>query len=207
PAGADFVSRALSRAADEHAELVVLMIDTPGGLDRSMRQIVKDILASPVPVAAFVAPGGARAASPGTYILYASHLAAMPPATNRGGATPVNIGAPESTPPKAPAGKEEPAKPAGEESAMARKQVHDAAAYIRSLAQLRGHNAEWGERAVREAVSLSAEEALAQKVIDLTARDVPELLTKLDGRKVTTVSGERVEATAGAVAVRVEPDW
>jgi membrane-bound serine protease (ClpP class) len=211
PAGADFVSRALTRAADEHAQLVVLTIDTPGGLDLSMRQIIKDILASPVPVAAFVAPSGARAASAGTYILYASHVAAMAPGTSLGAATPVSIGAPETAPtPKAPAGKDEASKPAGgagAESTMSRKQVHDAAAYIRSLAQLRGRNAEWGERAVREAVSLSAEEALKEKVVDITASDVRDLLARINGREVATASGKHTLATVDAAIVTVEPDW
>lgn len=213
PASADFVGRSLSRAADEGAQLVVLEIDTPGGLDLSMRQIIKDILASPVPVAAFVAPSGARAASAGTYILYASHVAAMAPGTNLGAATPINIGMPSSAP-TAPAPKPGDAgkadKQAGaddDRSALSRKQVHDAAAYIRSLAQLRGRNAEWAERAVREAVSLSADEALAQHVVDLTARDVPELLARLDGRKVPTASGERVLATSGATGTTLAPDW
>ena len=213
PASADFVGRSLSRAADEGAQLVVLEIDTPGGLDLSMRQIIKDILASPVPVAAFVAPSGARAASAGTYILYASHFAAMAPGTNLGAATPINIGLPSpATPEPKPddsdkSGKGAPRKSGDDKSTLERKQIHDAAAYIRSLAQMRGRNADWGERAVREAVSLSADEALAQHVIDLTARDVPELLTKLDGRKVATASGERVLATAGAAPTRLGPDW
>jgi membrane-bound serine protease (ClpP class) len=219
PSSADFVERGLARAGNEHAQLVVLQIDTPGGLDRSMRDIIKAILASPVPVAAFVAPSGARAASAGTYILYASHIAAMAPGTNLGAATPVQLGVPGMSPP------ETPGKP-GDESAkakadkgkssdeaappsdpMQRKQVHDAAAYIRGLAQMRHRNVEWGERAVREAVSLSADEALAQNVIDLVARDVPELVAKLDGRKLVTADGEHVLQTAGAVTTTIEPDW
>ncbi len=214
PASEDFVERGLARADKEGAELVVLEIDTPGGLDTSMREIIKFILASRVPVAAFVAPSGARAASAGTYILYASHVAAMAPGTNLGAATPVAIGiggpgpqAPEKEKDGGKADKSDKSAPANEGGAMERKQVHDAAAYIRGLAQLRGRNAEWGERAVREAVSLSADEALAHNVIDLTARDVPALLKKLDGRKVTTAGGERVLATAGATAVTMEPDW
>jgi membrane-bound serine protease (ClpP class) len=218
PASADFVARALARAAEEHAQLVVLEIDTPGGLDRSMRQIVKDILASPVPVAAFVAPSGARAASAGTYILYASHIAAMAPGTNLGAATPVSIGAPEPVPPspqkpgdtRTKESKEQPttaADQAAEQTAMTKKQVHDAAAYIRSLAQMHGRNVAWGERAVREAVSLSADEALNEKVIDVTARDVPDLLAKLNGRKVTTAAGERTLATADTALISIEPDW
>jgi membrane-bound serine protease (ClpP class) len=221
PATADFAGRALARAEKEGAQLVVLRIDTPGGLDLSMRQIIKDMLASPVPVAAFVAPSGARAASAGTYILYASHIAAMAPGTNLGAATPVNIAAPSPltpSPARKPddardnqkSGKGEKAASEGADASqdtMTKKQLSDAAAYIRAFAQMRGRNAEWAERAVREGVSLSAEEALAQKVIDLTARDVPELLSKLDGRKVTTADGERTLATAGATLVTEEPDW
>jgi membrane-bound serine protease (ClpP class) len=209
PSTADFVVRGLARAEKENAQLVVLQIDTPGGLDTAMREIIKAILASPVPVAVFVGPSGARAASAGTYILYAAHIAAMAPGTNLGAATPIQIGMPSPASPSPPSGDKDKGKSSDDshQDTLTKKQTHDAAAYIRGLAQLRGHNAEWGERAVREAVSLSADEALAQKVIDLTARDVPELLTKLDGRKVTTAAGERVLATAGVVAVRVDPDW
>jgi membrane-bound serine protease (ClpP class) len=212
PASADFVTRGLARGDHDDAQLVVLQIDTPGGLDTSMREIIKAILASRVPVAVFVGPSGARAASAGTYILYASHIAAMAPGTNLGAATPIQIGMPSSPSPSQPPASDKDKAKSGEEShgsqdTLTKKQTHDAAAYIRGLAQLRGRNAEWGERAVREAVSLSADEALAQKVIDLTARDVPELLSKLDGRKVMTAAGERVLATAGAQVVTVEPDW
>src|SRR2546422_3759061 len=147
PASADFVRRALQRAAKDKAQLVVLRIDTPGGLDTSMREIIKDILASPVQVASFVAPGGARAASAGTFILYASHIAAMAPGTNLGAASPVALGG---------GGSEKDEK----KDTLMRKQINDAAAYIRGLARMRGRNAEWAERAVRDAVSLSAEEAL-----------------------------------------------
>ena len=216
PASADYVTRGLARADREGAQLVVLQIDTPGGLDTSMREIIKAILASRIPVAVFVGPSGARAASAGTYILYASHIAAMAPGTNLGAATPIQIGMPSPTSPSPPPaidkerekGKAKPGEEANApQDTLTKKQTHDAAAYIRGLAQLRGRNAEWGERAVREAVSLSADEALAQKVIDLNARDVPELLKKLDGRKVNTAAGERVLATAGATAIIMEPDW
>ena len=215
PASSDFIERGLARAAADGAQLAVLQIDTPGGLDTSMREIIKAILASPVPVATFVAPSGARAASAGTYILYASHIAAMAPGTNLGAATPINVGMPGSSPPAPPKTGKEPATdkqespPPGDDAAtLARKQVHDAAAYMRGLAQLRGRNAEWGERAVREAVSLSADEALAQHVIDVEARDVPDLLAKLDGRKVTTATATDVAlATRGADVVTFAPDW
>ena len=192
PAIADYIHRGIDQAAKQGAQLVVLQMDTPGGLDTSMRAIIKDILASSVPVAAFVAPGGARAASAGTYILYASHIAAMAPATNLGAATPVAIGAPgggapdedgkADGKPDGKAGKTGKGEGGGASSTMTRKQVNDASAYIRSLAQMRGRNAEWGERAVREAVSLSASEALKMKVIDLVAEVVPDLLKRLDGR-------------------------
>ena len=211
PATADFVHRAFERAARDKAQLVVLRMDTPGGLDTSMREIIKDILASPVPVAAYVAPSGARAASAGPFILYASHFAAMAPATNLGAASPVAIGAPGggSEPDRADKKK----KGADKESApvpgdtMMRKATHDAAAYIRSLAQLRGRNAEWGERAVREAVSLSAADALELKVIDFVAEDVRALLKNLDGRTVNAAGAKLTLHTAEASAAAVELDW
>jgi len=217
PATADYVVRGIRQAADQQAGLVILQLDTPGGLDHSMRAVVKEIIASQVPVVAFVAPGGARAASAGTYILYASHIAAMAPGTNLGAATPVQIGigGPEREPGKAaekPGGDAKKSARAAPDAAaskdtLTRKQVHDAAAYMRGLAQLRGRNAEWGERAVREAVSLSAAEAHKLKVIDLVARDVGDLLSRLHGRKVTVQGVVRTLDTAGAEVRYVEPDW
>src|SRR5688572_8715483 len=202
--------RGLQRAQSRAARLVVIKMDTPGGLDESMRHIIRDILASPVPVATFVAPEGARAASAGTFILYASHIAAMAPATNLGAASPVQIGGSGGEPATAP-GKKRGGKPAGTEgksqekeddaatgATMMRKVTHDAAAYIRSLAQLRGRNAEWGEQAVREAVSLSAADALKLNVIDIVAQNASDLLKKIDGRKVTVQGVERKLETAGA---------
>jgi membrane-bound serine protease (ClpP class) len=207
PATADFVSRSLETAAKEGAPLVVLRLDTPGGLDTSMRDIIRDILASPVPVAAWVGPSGARAASAGTFILYAAHIAAMAPATNLGAASPVAIGAPSGGEKPDPSGKDakKGAAPAGD--TMMRKATNDAAAYIRSLAELRGRNADWAERAVREAVSLSASEARKIKVIDVVAEDVPALLKAIDGRTVKAGGEQRKLATAGAEAVQIEPDW
>ena len=217
PATADYVVRGLTHAAEERAQLAVLQMDTPGGLDTSMRQIIKAILASEVPVATYVAPGGARAASAGTYILYASHVAAMAPGTNLGAATPVQIGAPpDFFPPGKPApvtggDKTKPddaqAPDGDSKQTLSRKQVSDAAAYIRSLAQLRGRNAEWAELAVREAVSLPAEDALKLKVVDYVAADLPQLLRQLDGRRVNTLDREVLLATADAPLLSYEPDW
>ncbi|MGB5081670.1 MAG: nodulation protein NfeD [Burkholderiales bacterium] len=212
PAMADYIHRGIENAHKQGAQLVVLQMDTPGGLDTSMRAIIKDILASPVPVASFVAPGGARAASAGTYILYASHVAAMAPATNLGAATPVAIGAPglgKGGDDKDEGKSGKPGKGAGGNTpdTMTRKQVNDASAYIRSLAQMRGRNADWAERAVREAVSLPAREALKMKVIDLVAEDVPQLLRRLDGRKLKVADSERVLETADVVATAAVPDW
>lgn len=212
PASADYVQRGLDRAVELNAQLVVLEMDTPGGLDLSMRAIIKHILAAPMPVASFVAPNGARAASAGTYILYASHIAAMAPATNLGAATPVAIGGqPE---PATPAGQAPQGDAAGSDAqpqsiatTMMRKQTNDAAAYIRGLAQLRGRNAAWAEQAVRDAVSLSAQEALELKVIDLIAADVPQLLQQLDGRKVAVLGVERRLATGAAEVIEYQPDW
>ncbi len=220
PATADYVVRGIRKAVESKATLVVLKMDTPGGLDTAMRHIIKEILSSPVPVASYVAPSGARAASAGTYILYASHIAAMAPGTNLGAATPVAIGMPGSTSPNPAAGDGE-AKKNGRgkdgkdgkapaevpEDAMKAKLVNDASAYIRGLAQLRGRNAEWAEQAVREAVSLSAGEAVERKVVDVLAENVPELLQKIDGRKVTVLGVERRLATAQAETVVLDPDW
>ena len=212
PATADYVHRGIEHAAREGAQLVVVRMDTPGGLDTSMRAIIRDILASNVPVATFVAPGGARAASAGTFILYASHVAAMAPGTNLGAATPVPIGGMPAAPEKPKAaekGEKDAAK--GElpdlSNALTRKVVHDAAAYIRGLAQMHGRNADFAERAVREAISQTAEEALANKVIDVIAADIPQLLKAIDGRTVKVAGAERKLATAGATVVAWEPDW
>jgi membrane-bound serine protease (ClpP class) len=223
PATADYFHRGLEHAVKVGAQLVVLQMDTPGGLDTSMRAMIKDILASSIPVGVYVAPSGARAASAGTYILYASHIAAMAPATNLGAATPVQIGGPGGGEPSKPEDKQKSednkkqdkrsAKKGAEKGApepgdtMSRKAVHDASAYIRGLAQLRGRNAEWAEKAVREAVSLPAEEAVKTKVADLIASDLTDLLKKLDGRTFEIQGQKRTLATDGAVLVRVEPDW
>jgi membrane-bound serine protease (ClpP class) len=200
PASADFAKRAIERAAKEGAQLVVLRIDTPGGLDTSMREIIKAILASPVPVAAFVSPSGARAASAGTFILYASHIAAMAPGTNLGAASPVSIGGGGGG---APQKDEKKGEGGGGMDTMTRKVTNDAVAYIRGLAQLRGRNADWAEKAVREGVSLPAEEARKMKVIDLVAPDLPALLKALDGRKIE----KQVLQTVGAQLKQVEVDW
>src|SRR5687767_3144434 len=190
-ASADFVRRARARAAKDKAQLVVLQMDTPGGLDTSMREMIKHILASPVPVATYVSPSGARAASAGTFILYASHYAAMAPGTNLGAASPVSIGGGSPSRPEKDGKKSKSDADLGD--TMTRKVTNDAVAYIRGLAQMRGRNADWGEKAVREAVSLPAEEAVKLKVIDHVATDVPDLLKKI--------------GKANAQIVQVEVDW
>jgi membrane-bound serine protease (ClpP class) len=182
PASADFARRGIQRAAKEGAELVVLRIDTPGGLDTSMREIIKAILASPVPVAAYVGPSGARAASAGTFILYAAHIAAMAPGTNLGAASPVSLGG----------GSSEKDDKKGGMDTMTRKVTNDAVAYIRGLAELRKRNADWAEKAVREGASLPAQEALKLKVIEHVAADVPALLKALGkaDRPLTTLEAD-----------------
>lgn len=215
PGTADYIVRGLKAAAEETAQLVVLKLDTPGGLDTAMRLIIKQIIASPVPVAAFVAPDGARAASAGTYILYASHIAAMAPATNLGAATPVMIGIgslPEPSDQPQKDRKHGGVSPtsgvtATPITAMERKQVNDAAAYIRSLAQMRGRNVEWAELAVRQAVSLTANEALKLKVIDVIAPDVSDLLRQLDGHKVNILAIEHTLNLTEARIITLDPDW
>src|SRR5258707_6313289 len=192
PASADFVRRARERAAADGTQLVILRIDTPGGLDTSMREIIKAILASPVPVASFVAPSGARAASAGTFIAYASHIAAMAPGTNLGAASRVAV---------VGGGADKDGKKT--EDTMTRKVTNDAVAYIRGFAQMRGRNADWAEQAVREGVSLPAEEALKKKVIDYVAADVPALLNLLEGKTIE----KRTLHVAGAVVQEVQTDW
>ncbi|MEE4190726.1 MAG: nodulation protein NfeD [Halieaceae bacterium] len=205
PATSDYLVRGLERARDAEARLVVIRMNTPGGLDGAMRDIIEAILASPVPVASYVAPQGARAASAGTYILYASHIAAMAPATNLGAATPVPLGAPSPPGGNDETGSEE-AQPE-EGGAINRKMVNDAAAYIRGLAALRGRNSEWAELAVRDAASLSAQEALAENVIDLVANNLQDLLAQSEGRTVTVNGEERVLALTGAPLFQAAPDW
>jgi len=228
PATSRYVESALSDAAANDAELAILRIDTPGGLDQSMRDIVKAILGSDIPIIGYVSPSGARAASAGTYILYATHIAAMAPATNLGAATPVSLGGGSGSP--LPGG----GKPSGDETdkadektesseapkddsdsegvpanadAKRQKVVNDAVAYIRGLAERRGRNADWAEKAVREGASLSAEAALEKNVIDLIAPNLGTLLQDVDGRTVELAAGDRKLTSAGLEIERVEPDW
>jgi membrane-bound serine protease (ClpP class) len=218
PATADYVHRGFAKAKDANAALVILQLDTPGGLDTAMRAIIQDILAAPMPVAVYVAPSGARAASAGAYILLASHVAAMAPATNVGAATPVRIGGvpdpgggdkqpvpKKEEKPQDPKDKKQKAKP--EKPGMDEKALNDAIAYIRSLAQLRGRNVGWAEKAVREAASMPAEEAVKSNVAEVLAADMPTLLKKLDGRTVKLASGEVKLDTQGLELKTVEPDW
>jgi membrane-bound serine protease (ClpP class) len=219
PATSDFFMRTLKDAGERKATLVILQMDTPGGLDSAMRDMIRAILASEIPVVTYVAPSGARAASAGTYLLYASHIAAMAPATNVGAATPVQIGGAPAEPQRQP--KDQPKEqPKGESkdkskdderaqpgTAMERKAVNDAIAYIRGLAELRGRNVEWAEDAVRTAASLSATAALEQKVIDVIAADIADLLRQIDGREVKTSTGMLQLATRELVVERVQADW
>lgn len=202
PASSEYIEDGLKDAAEQHAAAVVLKLDTPGGLASSMRDIIKAILASPVPVIGYVAPSGARAASAGTYILYATHIAAMAPATNLGAATPVPLMGSEPAP-GAQNGKQ--AQP--QMSAEDRKVLNDSVAYIRGLAKKRGRNADWAEKAVREAASLPADTALEKHVVDLIAPSLQALLTAVDGRAVELPQGIVKLHTANAQVRTIEPDW
>lgn len=242
PATADHMIRGLEQAQEQKASFAVLLIDTPGGLDSAMRTMIKSILAAEIPVVGYVTPQGARAASAGTYILYACHVAAMAPATNLGAATPVQMGAPgmPGSPEESPSEKRDPPKlspaPSSEQdqdtaensggadslgspeasqeqsdlvpgSAMERKIINDAVAYIEGLAKLRGRNSEWASRAVREGVSLSAGQALELNVIDLMATDVTDLMKQLDGRQVQLNHSDYTFASEGAEIYRHPIDW
>ncbi|MEA3303748.1 MAG: nodulation protein NfeD, partial [Pseudomonadota bacterium] len=206
-----YIARALISAEETQAELVVIRMDTPGGLDTAMRGIIKQITNSPVPIASYVAPTGSRAASAGTYILYASHIAAMAPGTNLGAATPVQLGG--FSPPGAKE-KDDETQPADEKfpidiagDAMKQKVINDAAAYIRGLAALHDRNQQWAEKAVREAASLPASEALKLNVIDVIAIDIPDLLEQINHREVVVQGQKRILATTGSGVVRLDPDW
>jgi membrane-bound serine protease (ClpP class) len=228
PATSRYITKGIDSAAANGASLVVIRMDTPGGLDSAMRDIIRGILASPVPVVSYVAPSGARAASAGTYILYASHIAAMAPATNLGAATPVSIGGesgggnggaqpepgaqPGPTPnspaaPKANDSKTGSAAMPQPASAMERKAINDAVAYIRGLAELRGRNVEWAEKAVRGAESLPAGTALEQKVIDVVARNLDDLFAQINGRQVLVGTRKIALDTSHLTVVEIKPDW
>ena len=211
PAVSDYFERTLEKAKESKAAMVILQMDTPGGFDHSMRDIIKNILTSPVPVVSYVAPGGSRAASAGTYILYASHVAAMAPTTNLGAATPIRIGGLPGMPeeePKLPGEEEKEKKADVPKDTLKRKMVNDAAAYIMALATRHGRNAEWAEKAVREAVSLTAEEALAIGVIDLVAPSLEDLLQQVNGRVVVMEGGNKVTLfTRDLTIVEFPPDW
>jgi membrane-bound serine protease (ClpP class) len=236
PATTRHVEKVIELAEERRAEALVLRLYTPGGLADAMRDIIAEILASRVPIVGYVAPPGAHAASAGTYILYATHVAAMAPGTNLGAATPVQIGGPPGTPgpeEESPQDKPQkdqgaptdsgardgagetaepkpaestPGKPLAGGDAMTAKATNDAVAFIRSLAEMHGRNAEWAEKAVREAASLSASQALEMNVIDLMAGDTDELIQKIDGRTVTVLGAERTLKTAQAAIEQVEPD-
>ncbi|PSJ45508.1 serine protease [Zobellella taiwanensis] len=209
PGISDYLVTELNQAQSEQPALVLLTMDTPGGLYSATRDIISAMLESSVPVVVYVSPGGARAASAGTYILYASHVAAMAPGTHLGAATPVQISPPGSTErPRDRADEErEGDQPAPDGGAMERKTLNDAVAYIKSLAQLRGRNADWAEQAVREAATLTASEALEQGVIELVAVDIPELLQALDGREIRLHDQPYTFATTGLLAEQRQPDW
>jgi membrane-bound serine protease (ClpP class) len=206
PATADYVVDGLEEAQAANVDAVVLRMDTPGGLDPAMRDIISAILDSPIPVLGHVAPSGARAASAGTYILYATHVAAMAPGTNLGAATPVRVGG-GGLPGPANEGEDEEASDDAPESASERKMINDAVAYIRSLAELRGRNADWAERAVRDAVSLSAQAAVDENVADLVASDTADLLAQAEGRGIEINGEDLTLELQGAQIEDQAPDW
>jgi membrane-bound serine protease (ClpP class) len=215
PATSRYVKEALTTAGERRAEIVILRLNTPGGLVTSMREIIANVLGSPVPVIGYVAPSGAHAASAGTYILYATHISAMAPGTNLGAATPVQIGGPlpglpGSAPEKDKDGKDkkDDAPQPALKDAMTAKSTNDAVALIRSLAELHGHNADWAEKAVREAASLSASAALQSNVIDLVARNPTELLQLVDGRTVELAAGDKRQlATKDLTIEQLDAGW
>jgi membrane-bound serine protease (ClpP class) len=202
------LTKALDRAAAQGSPALIVRLDTPGGLVSSTREMIHAILASRVPVVMYVAPNGSRAASAGTYLMYASHVAAMAPGTHLGAATPISLapnGFPGSPPQKPPGSDKQPQPDSL--TAMERKVINDAVAYLRSLAELRGRNADWAEKAVRDAATLTATAAQKERVIDTIANDIEQLLAQIDGRSVTTAAGETRLETKGHAVVELKPDW
>lgn len=199
PATVDYFSRGLKKAEANHDQALIIELDTPGGLGQSMHDMIKALLASPIPVITYVSPAGARAASAGTYLMYASHIAAMAPSTHLGSATPVQIGLLGGI------SGDSSGKSGG--STMEHKITEDAVAYIRSLAQLRGRNAAWAEKAVRQAANLTAQEALNKNVIDVVAPSLADLLKQIDGRKVKVGDQQRTLQTANLAIKHFDPDW
>lgn len=197
-ATADYVGSGIEHAAEINAELIIINMDTPGGLMKPMRGIVMDILGSDVPVAVYVTPAGARADSAGTYILLSAHIAAMAPTTHLGAATPV---------PLVGGGGGEEDQESGQAPGMDQKAINDAVSYIRGLAERHGRNADWAEDAVLEAATLTATEALEQNVIDFVATNRDELLSQLDGLEVEVAGTKRQLSTADAEVQTFEPDW
>lgn len=212
PATSDYFRRSLDKAVKNGAQFVVIRMDTPGGLGTAMREIIQDILKSPIPIAGFVSPSGARAASAGTFILYATHISAMAPGTNLGAATPVQVGgSPIPAPGSTPGKKEDDDKKKEDKKkshpTLKDKSINDSVAYIRSLAELRNRNVEWAGKAVSEAASISSREALKLNVIDLTASDLSDLLKKIDGRKVVMSNGTVTLDSKELQQVIIKPDW
>ena len=197
------LKRAIEQARLEQAEVLVIRLDTPGGLVSATRDIIQDMVAAPVPIIVYIAPSGARAASAGTFIAYASHVAAMAPGTNLGAATPVSMGGL----PGMPGQQKDKDGEKSSKSASEQKAINDIVALLRSLAQLRGRNIEFAEKAVREAETMTAEEAVKANVVEILAADMNELLAAADGRTVKIGNGERALATKGAATTVLEPDW
>ena len=206
PVSQELILRAIDTAESDGAELIILQMNTPGGLDHSMREIIRAILDAHIPVVTYISPQGSRAASAGTYILYASHVAAMAPATNLGAATPVQIGG-IPTPPSDPGRAQDEQDQGSPKSSMEKKLINDAVAYIEGLAKLRGRNEQWAAEAVREAASLTAVEALEKNVIDIIADDLNQLLQQLDGREIDVKGRTMVLSTGALVIERIQPDW
>ena len=199
---------AIDHAKAERAEALIIRLDTPGGLVTSTRELIKQIIASPIPIVVYVAPSGARAASAGTFLVYASHVAAMAPGTNLGAATPIEIGSVPGLPqPRRDEPKKDGNTPGTQpETTAERKAVNDVVALLRSFAQLRGRNIDFAEKAVRDAATLTAEDAQKEAVIEIVASNMDDLLAQLDGRKVTIGGVDKTLATKRAQIVRVEPD-